>query len=84
MKNVFFTNLCWKNCKSYPPEELIGDIMLTNGTAVYEGFHTISLVGTPKWYILSINDAPYKKIRQEDLGNWWWADVVKHIRKEFE
>ena len=23
------------------------------------------------------------KIQSEDLKNWWWADVMKYIKKEF-
>lgn len=83
MKDVFFTNLCWKNCKSCSPEELANDITLTNGTAVYEGFYAMSPTKTLKWYKLLEDGMGYERICQEDLVNWWWTDVVKHIRKEF-
>lgn len=83
MKDVFFTNLCWRNCETCPPEKIAGGIMLTNGTAVCEGFHAISSLGTPKLYVLFEDNASYERICQEDLRNWWWTDIMKYIKKEF-
>lgn len=83
MKDVFFTNLCWRNCKSCPPEELTGDITLTDGTVVCEGFYAMSSTKTLKWYKLLEDGRGYERIRQEDLEIWWWTDVMKHIREEF-
>lgn len=82
MKNIFFTNLCWRNCESCPPEHIIftitDNIILTNGTTVCEGYYTT------KWYRVLGDGMEDIKIQPEDLKNWWWADVMKHIRREFE
>ena len=83
MKDIFSTNLCWRNCESCPPEELTGDIILTNGTAVCEGFYVMSFIKTLKWYKLLKNGRGYERICQEDLGSWWWTDIAEKIREEF-
>lgn len=84
MKNIFFTNLCWRNCETRPPKEYSGDVTLTDGTAVCEGFYAMSSIKTLKWYKLLEDGRGYERIRQEDLGNWWWTDIMKSIRKEFK
>lgn len=84
MKNIFFTNLCWRNCESCLLKEYTGDVILTDGTVVCEGFYTTSSTKALKWYKLLEDGRGYERIRQEDLGNWWWTDIMKHIRREFE
>ena len=76
MKDVFFTNLCWRNCKSCPPEEFNTDIILTNGTVVLEG----AFDGIARWYV---DYGSYDVMLLENPENWWWTDIMKSIREEF-
>ena len=83
MKNVFFTNLCWRNCKTCPPEEIVyHKIILTDGVTLHEGRYHPTFGG---YYIKLREKANFVLLNTvESLNKWWWADVVKHIRKEFE
>ena len=83
MKDIFSTNLCWRNCKKYPPKRLGVDIMLTNGVAIYEGFCKMSLDGAARWYVNSEHEATYEVISSENLEFWWWTDIIEQVREEF-
>lgn len=77
MKDIFFTNLCWRNCVNCPPKELNTDIILTNGKVVSEG----GFDGIARWYV---DCGVYDIIQLENPETWWWTDVVKSIREEFK
>ena len=82
MKDIFSTNLCWRNCESCPPEEVVHHkIILTDGFTLHEGRYDSALEG---FYIKLREDTRFVPLNTvESLNNWWWTDIVKGIREEF-
>ena len=82
MKDIFSTNLCWRNCESCPPEEFVHHkIILTDGNTLHEGRYCSTSGG---FYIKLREDTRFIPLNTvESLNNWWWTDIVKGIREEF-
>lgn len=82
MKDIFFTNLCWRNCETCPPKEVVHHkIILTDGVTLHEGrYH--STFG--RFYIKLWEDTNFIPLNTaESLNKWWWTDVVEKVREEF-
>ena len=68
----FKMDLTWHNCKTYPPKEVYNPcLVITNG-------HHIDYCSYHKRYGFPIVD--------EELHEYWWADVTRTVRecKKFE
>ena len=74
----FKMELTWHNCKTCQPEEdSNGHLLITNGKLIYEA------VWSRFWQGFGSHNI---EIKDEELINWWWADIVHTVRnaKEFK
>jgi hypothetical protein len=74
----FKMELTWHNCKICQPEEdSNGCLIITNGKLIYQ------VAWSRFWQGFG---SPSIEIKDEDLINWWWADIIQtvHKTKEFK
>ena len=74
----FKMELTWHNCKTYPPkEDFNSHLLVTDGWDIKE-MRWVKSDG------VFVNK--YSEIKDEELINWWWADIVQtaHNTKEFK
>ena len=77
MKDIFFTNLCWRNCETNPPKEFSNNNLIVTDGNIVEGMSWHRAEG----YFIAENECCLKRL--DNLRNWWWADITKNIREEF-
>ena len=69
----FKMELTWHNCKTYPPKEDFNSYLLvTDGWDIKE----MRWVKSDNVFVNR-----YSEIKDEDLINWWWADMVQTVHK---